>query len=151
MNLIIHKSVLLFLVLFQETACLNSKSIDLISKKIGHTAIEGAYLHHWYYSFTRLRTHSYSKNIVQRCLKRLTILERTKSLSTHINSENGSMASVPELLSTGNAASHTRDELVESKGSAGIFSLTAKALGSYIAKGKPRSDVPPVYPTHNEI
>lgn len=40
-------SVFIFHLLFQETCCLNMKSVDLFSSKIGHTVIDEAYLHHW--------------------------------------------------------------------------------------------------------
>lgn len=155
MNIItLDKSILLFLVVFQEMVCLNTKRTSLISKKTGHTAVNWAYPHHWY-SFRRLRTHSHSKDIVQKCPKYLTLLERTNSIATQINTKNGYIASAPKVVSTYDVACHVRDVLVESKTSSGIFSLTANAQGSSIAKGKLRTDVLPIYiyifQTYNEI
>lgn len=140
----LDKSVLLFLVVFQEMVCLNTKRTRLISKQTGHTALNWAYLHHWY-SFRRLWTHSLSKDIVQEHPKYLTILDYTNSIATQINTKNGYVASAPKVVSTYDVAQHVRDVLVESKTSSGIFSLTADAQVSSITKGKPQTVVLPIY------
>lgn len=143
MNLItLGKSVLIFLAVLQETVCLNKKGLVWFPRKQDILHLTRLIFTTGICSEVSGHIHL-SKEIVHICPKYLTILERTSSIATQINTKDRHMAPAPKVVSTYDVAWHVSDVLVESKTSSGIFSLTAKAQGSSIAKRKPRTVVLP--------
>lgn len=123
-------SVLTFLLLFQETSCLNSKSTFF--------PLNRTYCDWWDLStplvLIQKIIHIHIIRIVQRYTKHLMLLECTNSLPTQ--TKNVHLWSLAQKYHLQIMLHHVRYKVVESKKSAGIFSLTAIAQGFSIHKTK---------------